>query len=138
MIPAAVLREYGAPPDVVLDMFCGTPAEAALEASAINGRLVQLGRSAAETMEFKSATVRGRALSILGHTNVFTPPEVRRASHDWLFRKATAGARGAHLQRRVAPESRQWEKNAHEAALALGPRGSEYRAQIGSAEPPDQ
>src|SRR5712691_4908500 len=36
------------------------------------------------------------------------------------------------------PESPQREKNAHEAAAALGPRGSEYRAEPGSAEPPDQ
>src|SRR6266851_3890245 len=36
------------------------------------------------------------------------------------------------------PDSPQREKNAHEAAAALGPRGSEYRAEPGSAEPPDQ
>jgi hypothetical protein len=36
------------------------------------------------------------------------------------------------------PESPQREKNAQEAAAALGPRGSEYRAEAGSAEPPDQ
>jgi hypothetical protein len=42
-------------------------------------------------MELKSATVRGKALSIIGHTNVLTPPEVRRAAHDWLLRNARAG-----------------------------------------------
>ena len=36
------------------------------------------------------------------------------------------------------PESPQREKNAQEATAALGPRGSEYRAEPGSAEPPDQ
>ena len=36
------------------------------------------------------------------------------------------------------PDSAQREKNAQEAAAALGPRGSEYRADAGSAEPPDQ
>jgi len=77
--------------DVVIDTLCGAPAEAALAAMAINGRLVQLGRSAAEVMEVKSATVRGRALSIIGHANALTPPEVRRRSHDWLLRHATAG-----------------------------------------------
>src|ERR1035437_5275993 len=34
--------------------------------------------------------------------------------------------------------SLQLEKNAHEAAEALGPRGSENRAEDESAEPPDQ
>ena len=41
-------------------------------------------------------------------------------------------------QTAARPDRRQWEKNAHEAALALGPSGSEYRAEAGSAEPPDQ
>jgi NADPH2:quinone reductase len=87
----AIREATGGGADVVIDMLCGAPAEAALEATAINGRLVQLGRSAAETMELKSATVRGKALSIIGHTNVLTPPEVRRAAYDWLLEKATAG-----------------------------------------------
>jgi Winged helix DNA-binding domain len=38
----------------------------------------------------------------------------------------------------TGPESRQREKNAHEPVAALGPRGSVYRAEAGSAEPPDQ
>jgi NADPH2:quinone reductase len=86
---AESIREAtGGGANVVIDMLCGAPAEAALEATAINGRLVQLGRSAAETMELKSATVRGKALSVIGHTNVWTPPEARRAAHDWLLRNA--------------------------------------------------
>jgi NADPH:quinone reductase-like Zn-dependent oxidoreductase len=70
----AIREATGGGADVVIDTLCGAPAEAALDATAINGRLVQLGRSAAETMELKSATVRGKALSIIGHTNVWTPP----------------------------------------------------------------
>jgi NADPH2:quinone reductase len=77
--------------DVVIDTLCGAPAEAALEAMATGGRLVQLGRSAGETMELRSATIRGKALSIIGHTSVLTPPEVRRAGHNWLLGKAAAG-----------------------------------------------
>jgi NADPH:quinone reductase len=85
--------------DVVIDMLCGAPAEAALKATAINGRLVQLGRSSAETMELESATVRGRALSIIGHTNVWTPPEVRRAAYEWLVGKAIAGELHVEVER---------------------------------------
>ena len=44
----------------------------------------------------------------------------------------------ARAHGRSGPESPQREKNAQEAAAALGPRGSEYRAKAGSAEPPDQ
>ena len=43
-------------------------------------------------MEISSATVRGRTLKILGHTNMLTPPEVRREAHDWLLRHAISGA----------------------------------------------
>ncbi len=77
--------------DVVIDMLCGPPAEAALEAMAIGGRLVQLGRSAAETMAIGSATVRGRTLSIIGHTNMLTPPSVRHAAHLWMIERAMKG-----------------------------------------------
>src|SRR5271165_2298794 len=42
----------------------------------------------------------------------------------------------ARAHGRSGPESPQREKNAQEAAPALGPRGSEYRAEAGSAEPP--
>jgi NADPH:quinone reductase-like Zn-dependent oxidoreductase len=89
----AVIREAtdgGA--NVVVDLLCGPPAEAALAAMSPGGRLVQLGRSAAETMEVASATVRGRALSILGHTNMLMPPAERRLAYEWLLQQAIAGA----------------------------------------------
>jgi NADPH2:quinone reductase len=88
----AVIREAtGDGANVVIDMLCGPPAEAALEAMATGGRLVQLGRSAAETMEISSGTVRGKALKILGHTNMLTPPEVRREAYEWLLQHASSG-----------------------------------------------
>lgn len=77
--------------DLVVDPLCGPPAEAALEAMAVGGRLVQLGRSAAESMEVKSGILRGRALTIIGHTNMLTPPEVRHSAYRWLLERATAG-----------------------------------------------
>jgi NADPH2:quinone reductase len=95
----AIRQATGDGADVVIDMLCGPPAEAALQAMAIKARLVQLGRSAAETMELKSATVRGKALSIIGHTNVLTPPEVRRAAYEWLLHKATAGELQIEVER---------------------------------------
>jgi len=87
-----VIREStGDGADVVIDMLCGPPAEAAIEAMGPGGRLVQLGRSAAETMELRSGTVRGRALRIIGHTNMLTPVEVRRESYQWLMDRAGSG-----------------------------------------------
>jgi NADPH2:quinone reductase len=90
-LEAAIREATGGGANVVVDMLCGPPAEAALEAMAIGGRLVQLGRSAAETMEIRSATVRGRTLSIIGHTNMQTPAEVRHAAHRWMLERAMAG-----------------------------------------------
>jgi NADPH2:quinone reductase len=98
-LSGAIREATGGGADVVVDMLCGPPAEAALEAMAIEARLVQLGRSAAETMELRSAIVRGRALSIIGHTNVLTPSDVRRAAHDWLLSKASAGELQLEVER---------------------------------------
>jgi NADPH2:quinone reductase len=77
--------------DVVVDVLCGAPAEAALSAMAAGGRLVQLGRSAAETMAVRSALVRGKSLSIIGHSNGLTAPAVRRDAYEWLLARAGAG-----------------------------------------------
>src|SRR5262249_39284878 len=95
----AIREATGGGADVVIDMLCGPPAEAALEAAAIKARLVQLGRSAAETMKLRSATVRGKALSIIGHTNALTSPEVRRAAYDWLLQKGTRGELQVEVER---------------------------------------
>jgi NADPH:quinone reductase-like Zn-dependent oxidoreductase len=95
----AIKQATGDGADVVIDTLCGAPAEAALEAGVINARLVQLGRSAAETMELRSATVRGKAISIIGHANALTPQEIRRDAHDWLLRNATAGQLHIEVER---------------------------------------
>lgn len=57
------------PVDLVLDPLFGVPATAALRTLRHGGRLVNLGSSAGETAPFDSATLRGRALSVLGYTN---------------------------------------------------------------------
>jgi NADPH2:quinone reductase len=90
-LTATILDATGGGADVVIDTLCGPPAEAALEAIAAGGRHVQLGRSAGETMTITSATVRGRAASIIGHTNALTPPEARRATFEFLVQSATSG-----------------------------------------------
>lgn len=77
--------------DVVLDPLWGPPAAAALEALAFRGRLVQLGQSAGAVATFPSAAVRFGELSILGHANAASPPEVRRAALGRMFAHAAAG-----------------------------------------------
>jgi NADPH2:quinone reductase len=89
---AAALREAsGEGADLVIDPLWGEPAEAALEACRLRGRLVQIGESASSQATLPSATVRGRSLSILGHTNFVAPAEVRRAAYERMVELAAAG-----------------------------------------------
>jgi NADPH2:quinone reductase len=98
---------------VVVDPLCGEPALAALESLALGGRLVQMGRSASETMEMPSATVRGRLLSILGHTNVFTPADVKREAYARMTRHALAGELRMEVERvPLAEVAAAWERQA--------------------------
>lgn len=81
----------GEGPDVVLDPVWGVPAEAATEAMAFGGRLVQLGRAAGDTATFESATVRGKCLQILGHTNFAHSPEEKGSALQEMFSWAAEG-----------------------------------------------
>lgn len=91
-IASAIVEAFGGEgPDVVIDPLWGVPAEAAVQSMAFNGRLVQLGRSAGDTATFDSASIRGRCLQILGHTNFATPPEEKHAALDTMFGWARDG-----------------------------------------------
>ncbi|MCE0767739.1 zinc-binding dehydrogenase [Pseudonocardia kujensis] len=70
----------GGPVDLVLDPLYGAPAAAAARALGPNGRLVNLGGSAAETSPIDSATLRGRSLRLLGYTNNALTREQRAAA----------------------------------------------------------
>jgi NADPH:quinone reductase len=77
--------------DLCVDPVWGEPAMAALEALAIEGRLVHLGQSAGDRAEVSSAPLRGRSRAILGHSNLVTPEEARRDAFEKLCRHANAG-----------------------------------------------
>ena len=77
--------------DVVLDPLWGEPAQAALPALNVRGRLVQLGQSAGATATLPSVDIRFKELAILGHTNFAAPPEVRRAALERMWAYAAAG-----------------------------------------------
>jgi NADPH2:quinone reductase len=77
--------------DVVIDPLWGEPAAAAVEACSPNARLVQLGQSAGTHSSLSSAAVRGKSLSILGHTNFTVPREVKRAAYDRMIDHASRG-----------------------------------------------
>jgi len=92
---AAALREAAEGRiDVVVDPLFGEPFAAAVEAASLRARLVALGSSAGVTSTLSSAAVRGKMLDILGHSNVFAPPDVKRAAY---LRMAELAARGELL-----------------------------------------
>jgi NADPH:quinone reductase-like Zn-dependent oxidoreductase len=77
--------------NVIIDPVWGEPAAAAVEAAAEGARVVQLGQSAGATSELSSAAIRGKLLSILGHTNFRAPPEVKRAAYRRMAEHGAAG-----------------------------------------------
>ena len=79
------LREAagGEGPTLVVDALWGEPVQAAVEAAAPGARIVKLGQSAGPEATLPSAAVRGKQLSILGHSNfAFSPDERGQAYLD--------------------------------------------------------
>jgi len=77
--------------DLTIDPVWGEPAAAAVRASSFQARLVQIGQSASPDATLSSGAVRGKALSILGHTSPGVPAEVRRDAYEQMLRHAAAG-----------------------------------------------
>jgi NADPH:quinone reductase-like Zn-dependent oxidoreductase len=77
--------------DLVVDPLWGEPAVTALEALADGGRLVQIGNSAGATTELPARTIRTGVKSVLGHTNVAAPQDVKREAFQRMCRHAAAG-----------------------------------------------
>lgn len=77
--------------DVTVDPLWGPPAVAAAEASARFGRLVQIGQSAGAEATIASGSIRGKMLSILGHTSQAAPREVRAAAYARMVEHAATG-----------------------------------------------
>lgn len=103
--------------DVTVDPLWGDPMVAAAEASAQGGRIVQLGQSASPEALLRSATVRGKLLAILGHTNMAAPQEVKAAAYRRMVEHAAAGRLSLEVE--TYPLERvteMWE------AQAAGPR----------------
>ncbi|MGI8920918.1 MAG: quinone oxidoreductase family protein [Solirubrobacteraceae bacterium] len=97
--------------DVVIDPVWGSPAEAAVEALAPRGRLVQLGAAAGERASFSSNAVRGKALTILGHVSWLTPRDVARAAYERLSEHAARGELTADVEQLpLADVAEAWER----------------------------
>jgi NADPH2:quinone reductase len=100
--------------DVVIDPVWGDPAVAALEACNPEARLVQLGESASADATIPSATVRGRLLSIMGHTNFRAPEDVKRDAYQRMIRHGAHGELAVDVERVPidgVPDA--WERQQH-------------------------
>jgi NADPH2:quinone reductase len=86
---------------VTIDPLWGAPAAAATRAAAPEGRLVQLGQSAGPEAPLPSAAVRGKMLTILGHTTLLTPRDAVADAYRRVLSHAAAGR--LTLDHRVMP-----------------------------------
>jgi NADPH2:quinone reductase len=77
--------------DVVVDPLWGKPALAALQALDVEGRLVQIGNSAAESVELPTRAFRNQLGRIIGHTNFKASRELKREAFTAMCEHALAG-----------------------------------------------
>jgi NADPH2:quinone reductase len=97
--------------DLVLDPLWGEPALAAVEALAMNGRMVLIGNSAGQQAELPSRAVRSRQASLLGHTNFNAPHDVKAEAFQAMCRHAAAGELRVEVEELPLDEVEQaWER----------------------------
>jgi NADPH2:quinone reductase len=90
-LPAALAEAAEGRIDVVVDPLFGEPFVAAVNAASFGARIVQLGAGAGAEALVASASIRGKMLVIMGHTNFAAPPEVKREAYRRLADAAAAG-----------------------------------------------
>jgi NADPH:quinone reductase len=115
----------GAQLNVVIDPLWGVPGVAALEAMSPFGRFVQLGASAGVEAVVKSGVVRGRYLSILGHSNFSLPWEDLAAAYRALIDYAAAGKLTVEVEvlpLEAAAEAWKLQATSPHRKLALSPQ----------------
>lgn len=78
--------------DVIIDPVWGDPALAAMHVAARGARHIQIGQSAAATIQLPAGLVRGARLELLGFAHVDPPVQVRRDAYLKLTELAATGA----------------------------------------------
>jgi NADPH:quinone reductase-like Zn-dependent oxidoreductase len=108
------LREaVGGGYDVVVDPLWGEPAVAALATLNREGRLVQIGNMAGESAEIPGRDFRNRLAKIIGHTNFYASPELKRGAYEAMARHALAGEIVVPVEERpLAEVAAAWEAQA--------------------------
>jgi len=109
----------------VIDPIWGAAAVAALEAMSPLGRFVQLGQAAGPEATVKSATVRGRYLSILGYGSFLVPWEEQVVAYRRLVEYAAAGRIKVEVEvlpLEAAPDAWKQQATSPHRKLVLSPR----------------
>jgi NADPH2:quinone reductase len=81
----------GEGPTLVVDPLWGEAVRAAAQAAAPGARIVHVGQSAGPEATLASAVVRGKQLSILGHSNFALSPDERRQAYTEVAEHVAAG-----------------------------------------------
>jgi NADPH2:quinone reductase len=77
--------------DVIIDPVWGEPALAAMHVAAKGARHIQIGQSAAATIELPASIIRGARLELLGFAHIDPPAQVRRDAYLKLTELAATG-----------------------------------------------
>jgi NADPH2:quinone reductase len=110
--------------DLALDPLWGEPLAQVLGAAKRDARIVQIGQSAGAAVSLPSGPIRGKMLSILGHTNGNVPAELRERALRTMFEHAAAGRLEVEVERLPLSEvASAWErqKRSPGAKLVLVP-----------------
>jgi NADPH:quinone reductase-like Zn-dependent oxidoreductase len=90
-LPAALEAAAEGRIDVVIDPLFAEPFAAAVRAASLDARLVQLGTAAGSEATLASAPIRGKMLTIMGHTNFRAPPAIKWAAYADMLGAAASG-----------------------------------------------
>jgi NADPH2:quinone reductase len=108
------------PLHLVIDPVWGMPAEAAVRALGVEGRLVNIGGAAGPSARFESATVRSRLHNILGYTNNALTHEQKAQALAEILAHAAAGRCTVERERVPLTQAAEaWERQALSARRKL-------------------
>jgi NADPH2:quinone reductase len=106
--------------DVIIDPVWGEPALAAMRVAAHDARHVQIGHSAAPTIDLPAAVVRSTTCQILGFAVFRAPLEVRREAYRRLTEEVAAGTIAVDvIQVPLADVAKAWEQQRQGATAKL-------------------
>jgi NADPH:quinone reductase-like Zn-dependent oxidoreductase len=115
-LPAALQRAADGRIDVVLDPLFGVPFAAAVNAASFGARIVQIGQGASAEATVTSAAIRGKLLTILGHSNGAAPPDLKREAYARMADAVAGGQLRVEVERLPLEQVQQAWRRLQEGA----------------------